>query len=65
MPKAEGPSITSQLINLGASGAQGYSLGKSIGSSSPGNTRTTDPVNKQFYGNRVTQTNAQSYNVLK
>ena len=41
VPKAEGPSITSQLINLGAAGAQGYSLGKSIGSPSPDNTRTT------------------------
>ena len=41
VPKAEGPSVTSQLINLGAAGAQGYSLGKSIGSPSPDNTRTT------------------------
>ena len=65
VPKAEGPSITSQLINLTAGGAQGYSIGKSIGSPSSPNTRTTDPVNKQFYGNRVTQTDAQSYNVLK
>ena len=40
VPKAEGPSMTSQLINLGASGAQGYSLGTSIGSSSSPNTRT-------------------------
>ena len=41
VPKAEGPSMTSQLINLTAAGAQGYATGTSIGSSSPGNTRTT------------------------
>ena len=58
MPKAEGPSLTSQLINIGAASAQGYATAKQAGYKPKQNRTLTSAVpvtGDQYY---------QGYNVL-
>lgn len=57
--KAEGPSITSQLINIGAASAKGYATAKSAGYK-PKQNRTLTPAGPPVTGDQY----YQGYNVL-
>ena len=57
--KAEGPSITSQLINIGAASAKGYATAKSAGYK-PKQNRTLTPAGPPATGDQY----YQGYNVL-